>query len=404
MLMYSLYWGLLVAWLVLLWPAVRLKGPVRLWLLVVICAGISALAYETYMILRSSADIRLDILLISIALAVLYTTAVLLLFARHFHVSATALAAILVAIGAGMGYEWLGLGRESQQVRETFEEANRLLFSAKFRSPQTYDTYFGPFAGAAGDLPAGHWQIEERDHFTRIIINVKGRVWLFYQCQEDAECHSGPGGSGLREVAGQPERWTASLEPQVGLPFDIKVNRLQRDTLSVEIRGQIHRFSRAPPPIDSSPRRQVLDYLGPFSNVECSGQHAKVRQVWLWQDGMRLYAVAVFSTLVAGRQTLFVPALVLGEGTRQADGWHFAWHLPDGSGVATIDQREAAVSLALNLAGRDVEDANELNLEPGGIFSNEKIELAPLTGSADWQHWFDNVLSINFISGRVPSC
>ncbi len=65
--MYLLYCGLLVIWVTLLWPMFRLKGGARAWLLVVIVAGIAALIYEIGMFFWSSANIRLDIILISMA-------------------------------------------------------------------------------------------------------------------------------------------------------------------------------------------------------------------------------------------------------------------------------------------------------------------------------------------------
>ena len=402
--MYLLYWGLLVAWVLLLWPAFRLKGAPRLWLLIVIAAGITALVYETCMYLWSSANIRLDILLISMALGCLYGTAVLVLAAKELRISAALLAGVLAVIGAGMSYKWVEVSRESQRVSEAFKETNRLLFHAKFRSPQVYESQFGPFTVGIVNDPVGHWQSDGQSRYTRMIINAKGRIWLFYQCQEDAECHSGPGGSGLRRSDSQPERWKASLKPQVGLPFDIKITRLQPDTLSVEVRDQIHRFYRAPPPVNPTPAADSLRFLGPYSNVECAGAHAKVRQVWLWQDVGRRYAIGIFSTLVAGRQSLFVPVLVLGEAERQHDGWHFAWQLHGRPGTATIDLNERGLILTLDLDGRDLEDTDKLLLEHGDIFTDERIELAPLTGSADWHHWFDNVLTGHFVSGYVPAC
>ena len=94
---------------------------------------------------------------------------------------------------------------EGQRVSEAFEEGNRLLFKAKFRDRETYESHFGPFTGAPVDYPTGHWQIEGQSRFTRVIVNAKGRVWLFYQCYEDIECHSGPGGSGLRKSGDDPQ-------------------------------------------------------------------------------------------------------------------------------------------------------------------------------------------------------
>ncbi len=403
---YLLYWGLLFAWVLLLWPAIRLKGAARAWLLIVIAAGLAGLFYEVYMYLWSSVAIRLDILLISMALGCLYASTVLLLLFKRLHATATVLASVLVVIGSGMIYKWIEVSRETQRVSAVFKETNRLLHQAKFRSPEIYERQFGPFNGAGDDDPTGHWQIEGRSHFTRIIINANGRIWLFYQCQEDAECHSGPEGSGLRKSGTRPGEWNASLKPQVGLPFDIKITRGLSDALSVEVRDQVHRFSRAPPPVNPMPVKPSLQFLGPFSHLECSasGAHATVRQVWLWEDGARRYSIGIFATLVAGRQNLFVPVLFLGEGARQIDGWDFSWQRNGRSGTATIGIDRRGAVLTLKQEGRDLEDAAKLVLERGGIFDDERIELAPLTTSADWNHWFKNVLTGHFVSGDVPDC
>ncbi len=38
------------------------------------------------------------------------------------------------------------------------------------------------------------------------------------------------------------------------------------------------------------------------------------------------------------------------------------------------------------------------------VFHDEAIELAPLTGKADWDQWFDIVLVGHFSSGDIPAC
>ena len=402
--MYLLYCGLLVIWVPLLWPMFRLKGGARLWLLVVIAAGIAALIYEIRMFLWSLAAIRLDILVISMALVCLYGSAVALLFFKHWRRAAALLAIVLVLIGSGMSYKWILVGRESQRLGEVFQESNRLLFQAKFRNPEIYENYFGPFTGASGGYPTGHWRVEGRSHFTRLIINAQGRVWLFYQCQDDAECHSGPEGSGLRKSGDHSRQWEASLKPQAGLPFDIKITQTESGTLSVEVREQSFLFANAPPPVDPAPAPQSLRFLGPFANAECSGTHAKIRQIWLWEDGLRRYAVGIFSTLVAGRQNGFVPAIVMGEGIRENDGWRFAWQQDGRSGTAVIALNGDDAILTLDQDGRDLEDADRAVLKGGGVFYDERIELAPLTSGADWRHWFDTVLVGHFIAGYVPAC
>ena len=121
--MYLLYCGLLVIWVLLLWPMFRLKGGARGWLLVVIVAGIAALFHEIRMFLWSFAAIRLDILWISMALVCLYGSAAALLFFKHWHRAASLLAIAVVVIGGGMSYEWILAGRESQRLREVFVRA-----------------------------------------------------------------------------------------------------------------------------------------------------------------------------------------------------------------------------------------------------------------------------------------
>ncbi|MGI9356116.1 MAG: hypothetical protein ACR2PF_13260, partial [Rhizobiaceae bacterium] len=403
-----LYCALLVVWVPLLWPTFCLKSWARGWLLIVIAAGNAALIYEIRMYLWSSANIRLDIILISIALGLLYGSAAVLLFSRHWRKAATLLTAVLVVIGGGMSYKWIEVSREGQRVSEAFEEGNRLLFNAKFRNRETYESHFGPFTGASEDYPTGHWQIEGRSRFTRVIINAKGRVWLFYQCYEDIECHSGPGGSGLRKNGNDPRQWSASLKPPVGMPFDIEITQTETDALSVKERDQRIHFTKARPPVDPAPAPQSLRFLGSFSDAECVREYAKVRQVWLWQARQRHFGVGIFSTFVAGQQSLFVRPFVIGEGVKEGDGWHFAWQQDERSGTALIALKDGDAILTLDLdvnqSGRDLEDANQLVLKAGGIFSDERIELAPLTTGADWQHWFDNVLVGQFISGDVPGC
>jgi hypothetical protein len=406
--MYLLYYGLLVIWVLLLWPTFRLAGGARYWLLLVIAAGVAALSHEIRMYFWSSANIRLDILLISPALLFFYGSAAALLYFKCWWKSAALLAAILVGIGGGMSYKWLEVSRESARLGEVIEETDRLLFAAKFRDAETYERYFGPFAGASGGRPVGHWQIDEQSYFTRLIVNAEGRVWLFFLCREDTECESGVAGPDLQVSDDNPRQWAASLKPRVGLPFDIEITQSDSATLSVEVRDQSLRFVKAPPPVDPAPAAQSLTFLGSFSDAECLREHAKIRQVWLWREGQRLYGVGIFSTLVAGRQAGYVRPLVIGVGARQGDGWRFAWQQDGRSGTALVALRDGDAILTLDQDldqnGRDLEDADRLVLNAGGIFSDERIELAPLTNGADWRHWFDNVFTGHFSSGFVPAC
>ncbi len=404
MMMYLLYWVLLVLWVLLLWPTLRLKGGARLWLFVVIAAGIAALGYEIRMLLWSHAAIRLDILLFSIALACLYGFAALLLFVKEWRQSAALLAVVLVLVGGGMSFKWIQVGRESERLGKLIDESNRLLFRAKFRSPEDYERYFGPFSTPSADHPIGHWRIKGQSHLTRLIVNAEGRVWLFYQCQEDAECHYSPDGSGLRRIPDQAQRWEAALKAPVGLPVDIKIAQTQSDQLSVTFNERDYSFVTAPPPIDPAPAKQSLRLLGPFTRIDCSRAHATVRQIWLWEDHTRRYGVGIFSTLVAGRQNRYVPLVVMGAGQKENGDWRFAWDQEGRSGTALVTMKGGDAILTLDLHNRDLEDTNQATLKSGGIFSDERIALAPLTGDTDWHHWFDTVFVGHFISGFVPPC
>ena len=272
MTVYGLYWGLLVLWVPLLWPALQLRGAARVWLLLVIAGAFVALLHETRMFLFSPAAIRLDIILISVALVTLYGSAAALLLIKRWTRLAASFAIALLVLGGGMSYAWVDAGRESERVRAAFEEGNRLLFEAKFRSEADYQRHFGPFPETGEDLPTGHWRAEASANFTRLIVNAQGRAWLFYRCQSDAECHFGPGGTGLRAVPGGPQQWQASLQPRAGQALDVSIIRTGAGMLSVAVRNETLRFSKAPPPIEPEPAPHALAFHGAFASVRAGAR------------------------------------------------------------------------------------------------------------------------------------
>ncbi len=178
MIMVALYYVLLAIWLPLLWPAFRLAGRARIWLLIVAACGALATAHEIRIVFWTISAIRLDIFLIAILLLVLYAiTAVVLVRANRRKASAM-LALALLVIGGGMAWNWILLGRKSEHVMATFKAANALLFEAKFRDRETYLRQFGPFEPADAH-PVGHWTARDPIFYTRLIINGAGRAWLF---------------------------------------------------------------------------------------------------------------------------------------------------------------------------------------------------------------------------------
>jgi hypothetical protein len=396
-----IYYALLVLWLPLLWPMLRLRRGARLSLAVVVGAGLAAALYEIRMTLGTASAIRLDILLIGGALLGLYGLAAVVLFAAGWRRAAAALGLVVLLIGGSAAYEWVLLGRESERLTEVFHARNALLFEAGFRDRETYERRFGPVAGAAGSHPTGHWLADGPSRFSRLIVNGEGRVWLFYRCGE-TECAYGPGGSGLQPTDAAPaSRWQATLAPRAGVPLDVTIAREDGDRLTLRTSAGSTVFAEAPPPIDPAPARSSLVFLGSFARVTCQGQHAKVRQAWLWREDSRLYAVGIFATLVAGRHAGFVQPVLLGEGARAGEAWTFEWARNGRSWTATIALNGPEAILTLVRDGQETERAV---LEAPALFHDEAIDLAPLTAKADWDHWFDIVLTGHFSSGDIPAC
>jgi hypothetical protein len=398
---FLLYYALLVVWLPLIWPLLRLRRGARLVLAGVVAAGLAAVLYEIRMTFATAAEIRFDILLIGAALLGLYALAAVVLFAAGWRRAAAGLGLVVLLIGGSAAYEWVLLGRESERLTQVFHARNTLLFEAGFRDRETYERRFGPFAGTAGAHPTGHWLADGPSRFSRLIVNSERRVWLFYRCGE-TECAYGPAGSGLEPTgAGTGAQWQASLAPQAGAPLEVTIARAEGDRLTLRANDRSSVFAKAPPPIDPAPPARSLVYLGAFARVACQGRYAKIRQVWLWREGVRLYAVGIFAPLVAGRHAGFVQPVLLGEGARAGEAWTFEWARNGRSWSATIalSGPEAILTLA-----RDGQEPERAVLDAAPLFRDEAIELAPLTAKADWDHWFDIVLTGHFSAGDIPAC
>lgn len=405
---YVTYLALLVFWMLLVYPGWRLRGGKRGFVLAV--AGIGALGavYEAWLFFivfpGASNPIRIDILLIAPLLWGLYAGAVATLFRARRTKMVTALGIIVALIGAEIVYLAAETGRESARLTANFHERNALLFAAKFRSQGDYEAYFGPFGEAAH--PVGHWVAQEHWQYTRLIVNADAQVWLFYRCSE-AECHYRSAG-GLRQR--DDGLWETVVSARMLQDLPLTIDQDGPESLAVEINREINReingkslsFTAAPPPIDPMPAPESLTYIGSFSGHSCIRLHAMIRQVWLWRDGDRLYALGVFRTLVAGRNADFISPVMMGSGQSAGGVWAFDWDAGDRrSGKAEITLEGPNVSLLYEGSGREPE---RLSLAQGAIVEDEFITLAPLSGAEDWRHWFDVVFTGHFSSGDVPDC
>lgn len=394
-----LYYALLVVWLPLLWPAWRLRGGMRVYLLIVAGCGLAAALYEARLWTGTMPSIRLDILLISFALGILYSGAAVNLLWAGWRKAATTLGLALAAAAVVMGLEWNASMRESQRLSEVFRARDTLLFEARFRDPETHERTFGPFGAASH--PVGHWEAWDDWQYSRLIINSDGRAWLFYRC-EDTECPLISDDAGVTRIEGETgEAWQVTVDWRVMQPRTLRITQAEPDRLSVQFEKRALDFHQAPAPIDPAPAARSLAYLGPFSAIRCQGKHAYVRQLWLWREGERLYGVGIFDPLVAGRWAQFVSPIFLGEGLSQGDAWVFEWERHERAWGASVVLEEPRVRLALQRADKPPEQAL---LEPTPLFRDEAVELAPLASKADWDTWFEIVLTGHFTSGNVPDC
>lgn len=400
-LIFLLYFALLVIWVPLLWPAFRLTGGARIWLLIVTAAGLFALLHEIWMLFGTPTEIWFESLMIGIALACLYVSAAAIMFRAKWRRSAASLALALVLIGGGMAYGWLSIDREFQRFTEIYNARDALMFEAKFRDPDTYESYFGPFNAAPGDHPTGHWQAQDHPCYSRLIINAEGRAWLFYRC-DGTECHFGPQGTGMQRIGdGTKRRWEVTLGECMGGNVAVRITEEDADRLSVEIKGQTVVFAKAPPPVNAAPAGVSLVFLGPFADVACQGQHARVRQIWLWQEDGQLYAVGIFSTLLVGERADYVSPVLMGAGVKDGDGWSFQWEQYWRSWKASIALKGTDAILTLE---RDGHRPERIVLKGKSVFQDEVIDLAPLTTRADWEHWFNIVLVHHYSSADIPPC
>lgn len=402
-----LYFSLLVFWIALIPPGWRLSGGPRLIVFMAVGIGLVAAIYEALMIFvimpGMSGPIRVDILLIVPTLWGVYTVAVgVLVWVRRTKGTIT-LAVLLALIGFGVAGQWITMNRYTDNLRATNQERTTLLFEAKFRSLDAYHSYFGAFDGQNPESPAaqlvGHWEGPGDSYFTRLIVNAEGDAWLFYLC-DASKCHYRT--KEARLSPGENGSWRANLSAYAiqDLPISITAEGIGR--LSVDLGERRFSFTKALPPIDPSPAPEALTYLGPFSAHSCRRQHADVRQVWLWQEGARLYALGVFAPLVGGTTARFISPVIMGVSESEGGTWRFEWDTDDWrSGSAQITLTDQGADLLLEQKNRP---AVEISLTRGAIIEDESITLASRTNGQDWQHWFDVAFVGHFVSGDIPAC
>ena len=400
-----LYYVLLLVWPLFLWPAFRLSGWRRAWLLAIAAAGFAALLYELWMTFVVGANIRIDILLLVVVLLLLYGGAVLILLMSAYRRLGMVVLVVLALLGGGMIYVWIDITQKSADLQANIEERNKLLFEAKFRGFEDYADYFRLFDARPTPFPAGHYQASASGYLTRLVVNPEGEAWIFHVCGQ-TECHYGPNGERLKAAPeGGGEAWDVRLRQGTAAPLDFRIRRQSPERVVVTMNRGETIFTKSQAPIAASPAPGKLVYHGAFSGLECNNAAAEVRQLWLWRDGPRLFAVGIFTILLAGSQANFVDMSLLGEGTRlEAAGeerWSFAWQRGSRPWTAEITLEDGEPRLHLTRRG---EALAPLALVRRALFRDDAIDLAPLSSPEDWRHWFQVVLVSHFASGEIPAC
>lgn len=394
--LYTLYIALLALWLPLPWPALRLRGGLRVWLLVVILAGLAASLHEARLWFGPAEAIRIDILFGAPVLAGIYLVTALLLFSAGWRRLALAYGAALLVLLGGAAYLW----RESEREHARFLEGRALIAQAGFRSQAVYDAHYGPFVAPPEGLPVGHWRSDGDPLASRLILNAEGRLWLFRRLSEEESLDFTSATPLRREGAA----WTAALK-EVHWPdrqSPVRVEPQGEGGLTLSFRDRRTAFTRAPPPIDPAPRSESLSYLGSFGRVDCGPRRAESVQLWLWRDQGGLHAVGITRPFSKGQRVRFAKPMVLGAGAAENEAWIFAWEGPRGASRARLTLAEGEAELVL-VEGTSRE--RRLRLKKGeGVLAGDMIDLAPLTDVEAWRHWFEVVPLGNSLTGLMPDC
>ena len=400
---YFLYLILLGFWPPLLWPALRTKGGLRLWLLLLIALGLAVSVYEARLWLRPAEPIRIDVLFGAPVLAGLFALTALLLFLAGWRRFATVYGlAILILCGAAT-FAW----QEMEREQERFVEGRALIARAGFRSPEAYEDRFGPFTPAVQGLPVGHWQPEDEtfaSFASRLVINGQGRLWLFRSYREAETLELTSGTEVLRREEGDGSTWTVELQryssAYPGARVAVAHQEPGRLTLSMERSSAV--FTKTPPPVEAAPEQQNLRYLGSFGSIACDGRRLDLAQVWLWRDQERLYAVGVVRAFSQSQPEGFATPVVFGSAQERDGAWHFAWEGVRGPSQARVTLGEGQVIMTIK-QGTWPEQQFDM-AQDKGFLSGDLVDLAPLTTVEDWRHWFSVVSLGNRVTGETPAC
>ncbi|MGP0566044.1 MULTISPECIES: hypothetical protein, partial [unclassified Nitrospina] len=272
------YWTAVASLLLYAVPAWKAKGG-RKGLITAAVLGVLLTGYEVFMTFvwgpTVAGPIRVDIFIIILValLGHLIGATSLVLTRKRSGLAGGHLGLLILPLVAltGVGYEIWSLNEESDRLTANFFEANRLLFEARFRDPQTLRRTFGQLE-AKNNLLAGHWRREEGSPPSRLVINTENEVWAFYSCG-DTECLGGEGTVQNGRIATTHDILPAYL-------FEVSTVAPDRMTLvqisPVRTTGGAPPdlvFLKEPPPLQHAETQAgALRYLGTYSKLTERGR------------------------------------------------------------------------------------------------------------------------------------
>src|SRR6266540_3118148 len=278
----------------------------------------------------------------------------------------------------------------SNKTAAKIDSIPALLFDAQFKNAENFERTFRDISGTP---VAGHYQSEPGAWATRVIINARGHVWLYFNCGNSECVHS----EATIESGATTLPRTIALDGHVGTLYDGEIAPVGdgRFTLALQTSrdGAKHpyltpvTFSKSPVAFRGTDQRpDSVRYWGTFAQSRVHGNDVEPIQLWLWQQDSRFIAFYIRQNFDCGKPHSFISPRFL-EGKMKDDA--LALFNPDSieSLVMTrMTERELTGSVLYN--GTTLED---LTLHPRTVFASDRFEVAPLADFQQTRTWLQTV-------------
>ncbi|MBL7554182.1 MAG: hypothetical protein JNM24_00045 [Bdellovibrionaceae bacterium] len=269
-----------------------------------------------------------------------------------------------------------------------------LLFEAQFKNQNNFSKFFGSIDASENPI-AGHFQAAPNEWATRMIINSKGHLWLYFHCSSNTECIRGEAKIPLsqRNFPATIDLHSLGGSQEEGQFSDIQADRFTF-TLWVILNGQKKpyvkpaTFVRTPPPFrQKSPgSKEDVIYSGAFSQFKITDKYIEPVQLWLWQSGDRFLGYYVRQNFGCGTENNFITPIQL-EGTLKDN----ELVLKNSNSIEKVILTKISDS---HLEGQILYNGKflqSLSLKSGAILFSDRHDLAPLLKFEETKHWLETV-------------